>query len=163
MRARWGLAGLLGFEAILLAFTLANGSLEYAAMALVAAGALAWAIVAHARSGAIPRAALALLAVATFLRALAQTARFGAFPPAIAPTYLAPLGFALLLWPRARPALGIGLIAAARTWFVLWYFLNGSTTLTLANAAGAIGAWIWWADEALVARPAAVEESAAQH
>ena len=157
MRARWGLAGLLGFEGILAAYTLANGALDFAAMALAAMGLLAWALVAHARSGRVPRAALAALAAVTLVRALAQTALVGAYPPGVLPTFLVPLGFALLAWPRVPPAWGVGLVAAARAWFVLWYLLPGATTLALANAVGAAGACAWWAGEALLARPAAAD------
>lgn len=163
-RARWGLAGLLGFEALLAAYTFSNGALDYAAMAVVAAATLAWAIVAHARTGSLPRAALALLAVVTLVRALRQTTLAGVYPAGVMPTFLVPLGFALLLWPRAPPALAVGLVAASRSWFVLGYFLQGVPALTLANVVGALGAWIWWADEALSARPAAAEDDAApQH
>jgi hypothetical protein len=159
---RWGLAGLLGFEAILGVYAFTNGSLDHAAMAVVAAAALAWAIVAHARTGTLPRAALAILALVTLARALRQTAFVGAFPPGVLPTFLVPLGFALLLAQRARPAIGVGLVAAARTWFVAWYFLHGSTVLAVANLVGALGAWIWWAEDARVARPEAAEEGTAQ-
>lgn len=155
MRARWGLAGLLAFEAILVVYTFFS---QYTVMALVAIAALGWAIVAHARTGRVPRVALGLLAVVTLWRAAAQTILPGVYVPGVLVTYLVPLGFALLLWPRARPALGVGLVAAARTWFVLWYFLASNPTLALANLVGAAGAWLWWSDAALVA----ADESAAQ-
>ena len=162
MRVHWGLAGLVGFEAILLAYTLANGALEYAAMALACVGVLAWALVAWNASGRIPRAALATLAAVTLVRALWQTAVAGTFPLGVLPTFLVPLGFALLLSPRVPPSIGVGLLAGARSWFVAWYFLGGATTLALANLVGAAGAWAWWASEALAAHPAESEDGVAQ-
>ena len=131
-------------------------------MALVAMGALAWALVAHARSGRVPRAALALLAVVTLLRALAQTTLVGAYPPGVLPTFLVPLGFALLAWPRLPPAWGLGLVAAARSWFILWYVAADAPPLVLANAVGAAGAWAWWAGEAPPARPEGADDGVAQ-
>lgn len=161
MRPSWGLWGLLGFEAILAAYAFANGALDYAAMALVAMVALGWALVATTRGGEVPKGALVLLVVVTLLRALWQTAVAGAFPPGVLPTFLVPVGFALLLLPRASPMLGLGLVAAARTWFIAWYFLRGSTTLALANLVGAVGAWLWLAEAARQVTPAPVEEGPA--
>lgn len=160
MRARWGLAGLLAFEAVLAAYTLAYASYAFAAMALVAAGALAWAWWAHARTGDVPRGALGVLAAVTLLRALAQTPLSGPFPLGVLPTYLVPLGFALLLWRRVPAAWGIGLVAVARSWFVAWYFLRDVPTLVLANAVGAVGAWLWLADAARPPQPAPAEAGA---
>lgn len=158
-RTRMGVAGLLGFEALLAAYALAIGAVEHAAMATVAAVALMFAYAVHERFGYVPRLALGALAVVTLARAWAQTARFGTYPMGVMPTFLVPLGFALLMIPRAPPAVGVGLVAVARTWFVVWYFLQPSLPLALANVVGAAGAWLWCADEARADR--SVPEEAA--
>ena len=163
VRTRWGLVGLVLFEAILAAYTLANGAWEYGAMALFAAAALLWALAGHAREGTIPKAALAALLAVTLWRAARQTVLAPVFGPAgVWPTWLVPLGFALLLVPGLRPAIGLGAVAAARTWFVLWYVLQGSVTLALANLVGAVGAWLWWSGESAPERPAPADETAPQ-
>lgn len=147
-RARWGLLGLLVFEAILLAFTAGSGSYTYAVTAAVGVVALAYASRAQRLTGEIPRVAIIVVALSTFARALLQTAFVG-WPVPNMVSYLVPLGFALLLLPQPKPAAAVALIALARSWFIVWYFLGGSTVLVIANLVGAAAAWYWWSGEAL--------------
>lgn len=70
-----------------------------------------------------------------------------------------PLGFAVLAWPGARPGWGLGLLAAAKSWIVGWYLLNGEATIVLANVAAAVGCWLWLAAEGTAARPVPDEAS----
>lgn len=159
MAARWGLLGLLGFELTLLTIRLVNGTFDqFSLMAALAAGALVWALIAHARAGAIPRFALMLLVAVTLARALAQTVP-GPAPLGVLPTYFVPLGFALLLVARAPTAWGVGVVAAARSWFVVWYFLIGVPEIAIANVLAAIGMWIWFVGASGGERAAPAEDT----
>lgn len=135
-RVRWGIAGLLAFEAIIAAYTLAGAPL-FSAMYFVGvvALALAW-------WRGPQRWHFAALALASLVRAYLQTA--GGAALGIYPTYLVPLGFAwLALAPRAMPGAALSAVALARTWFVLWYLLQGNGLVAAANVLGAAGAWLW--------------------
>ena len=147
-RLRLGLAGLLGFEGILLAFVYARGALDFAAIPVVALVILAF-VMSRALRGEAPSVwALAALAVVTLARAYWQT-RSGNFPNGVLPTYLVPIGFALLAVAARKPdatrlaLVGIALVAIARTWFIAWYFLASNPTLAVANLVAAAGAWVW--------------------
>lgn len=158
---RWGLGGLLAFEAILLGFTAMIGAYTFAVTAFAALGALSWALWDYRRTGVVPRAAMAVVAVAALGRALMQTAVGGVWPLGILPTYLVPVGFALLMLPRASPGFAVALIAAARSWFVVYYFVQGPPWLVVANLVAAAGAWAWWAGETFPQRAAPAGEDAA--
>lgn len=151
-RIGWGLAGLLGFEGILAAYTFANGATAYVLMALAAGALLVWALWRLAQGEAPSAPVLWLLAAVMAVRAAWQTS--ATMPPGLAVTWLVPVGFALLAVaavraPSPRLALaGIALVALARAWFVLWYFGLGNATLALANLVAAVGAVAWAAAEA---------------
>jgi membrane protein implicated in regulation of membrane protease activity len=54
---------------------LANGATAYVVMSAAAGAALAWALVAHARTGRIPALAIVVLVLATLVRAYRQVRR----------------------------------------------------------------------------------------
>lgn len=148
-RQRWGLAGLLAFEAIVTAYLLGVGAgwdfVASYAVGILALGYAVW------RGPA--RWAFGLLALAAAYRAFVQTA--GGAPLGVYPTWLVPLGFGwLAVAPRSAPKLAIAAVALARTWFIAWYFLGGASTLVVANVLGAAGAWLWAAGEPDAAEPA---------
>lgn len=150
-RQKWGLAGLLAFEAIVTAYLLGvnNGWPSATQPALfVISYALGAAILGLALWKGPARWHFALLAVAAAYRAFAQMDP--GTHPGVYPTWLVPLGFAwLALAPERMPRIAIALVALARTWFVAWYVPDlffvgaGSWTLVVANVLGAAGAWLW--------------------
>lgn len=138
-RQKWGLFGLLAFEAIVAAYTLGRNTLTFSAMYAIAAIVLGLAIVMGPK-----RWHFAILAVVSAYRAFLQTS--GGAQLGVYPTWLVPIGFAwLAVAPWSMPKLAIGAVALARTWFVLWYFLPGSYIIVAANIIGAAGAWLWLA------------------
>lgn len=150
-RRKWGLAGLLAFEAVIASFLFANDGTwwPYALGALTLAFALA--------TGPT-RWHFAALAFASAARAYLQTA--GGAQLGVYPTWLVPLGFAwLALAPDTMPRAAIAGIAVARTWFVLWYALPGLWIVVAANVLGAAGAWLWAADTQVPAESVASDEA----
>ena len=136
-RQKWGLAGLLAFEAIIAAYTFGGGANVFSAMYAVGAITLALAI-----WKGPTRWHYLVLALASGYRAWLQTA--GGAALGVYPTWLVPLGFAwLAVAPAAMPRFAIASVALARTWFVLWYFLPGAYVIVAANVVGAAGAWLW--------------------
>lgn len=147
-RVKWGIAGLLAFEAIIVYVTW-GGSPFFTAMYLVGAVLLGWLLVRAAQGENPTFPVLLVIALAALVRAILQT-RNPAFPIGVLPTYLVPVGFAMMalaarsLSANARVALvGIVLVALARSWFVVWYFQRGATLVAFANLLGAAGAWAW--------------------
>lgn len=143
-RQKWGLAGLLAFEAIVAAYLFGLGaSLDF--VVSYALGAIVLAVALFTR---VQRWQFAALAVFAAYRAYVQTAS-GSVAWGTWPTWLVPIGFAALaIAPQKMPRLGIAAIALARTWFILWYFpgllrAGGAWELVAANALGAAGAWLW--------------------
>lgn len=144
-RQKWSLGGLLAFEALIVAYLLGNGAsvldpfpLMYAIGTVALASAVLW---------KPTRWLYGILALASLYRAYLQTA--GGAEPGVYPTYLVPLGFAwLAIAPRSMPRLAMASVAVARTWFILWYVLQGGAGLiVVANVLGAAGAWLWVASE----------------
>ena len=136
-RQKWGLAGLLAFEAIIAAYTFGNGTNVFSYMYAIGAVTLAFAI-----WRGPTRWHYGALALVSGYRAFMQTSA-GA-PLGVYPTWLVPIGFAwLAIAPTAMPRFAIAAVALARTWFIVWYFLPGNTIVALANVVGAAGAWLW--------------------
>lgn len=141
-RQKWGLAGLLAFEAIIAAYTFGGNNLAFSTMYAIGAVTLALAI-----WGGPTRWHYAVLAIASGYRAWLQTE--GGAALGVYPTWLVPLGFAWLAFaPGASPRLAISSVAIARTWFILWYLLPGAYIIVAANVVGAAGAWLWASDTA---------------
>lgn len=145
-RAAWGMAGLLGFELILVAYALGFDAVDFALVALAGAALLAVAVWRAAR-GLAPLAGVFVgLAAVMLARGIMQST--SGVSLTLAPTYLLPLGFALLAVSVGRrdrrlALAGIVLVALARSWFFAWYLLGENATLLAANALGAAGAWLW--------------------
>lgn len=153
-RQKWGLAGLLAFEAIIAAYTLGSARIAFSAMYAIGAITLALAL-----WRGPTRWHYAVLALVSGYRAYLQTA--GGAQLGVYPTWLVPIGFAwLAIAPNAMPRVAIAAVAVARTWFILWYLLPGAYIVVGANVLGAAGAWLWAAAAEESPRPSA-EESAA--
>lgn len=136
-RQKWGLAGLLAFEAIIAAYTLGRSNLQFSAMYAIGAVVLGLAMVMGPK-----RWHFAVLALVSGYRAYLQTA--GGAQLGVYPTWLVPIGFAwLAIAPTMMPRLAISTVAIARTWFIVWYFLPGAYIIVAANVVGAAGAWLW--------------------
>ncbi|MCA1812652.1 MAG: hypothetical protein LC624_01720 [Halobacteriales archaeon] len=146
VRVKLGVAGLLLFEVTLGAYLASLGSLDFTLMALAGAGALAYALFEVSRTGRVTWIPLALLALITFLRAVAQN---GAGFPAVLPSYAVAVGFAVAAYGARTPGAatatrgGIALVALCRSWFLVSYLMADVPVIALANALGALGAWVW--------------------
>lgn len=143
---RWGLWGLLAFEALLGAYTFSIGSTPFVVMSLLAGGLL---VVALGRKddAYVPAWVFAGLALVTIARAAYQTIGQDV-PPTQYVSYLVPLAFALAgvaSWrASARTlAVGMGLMGLARGWFSIQFFQADVMPLVAANVVGAAGALAW--------------------
>ena len=154
-RQKWGLAGLLAFEAIIAARTFGANNIPFSSMYAIGAITLAFAI----WKGPM-RVHYAILALASGYRAYLQTV--GGAVIGVYPTWLVPIGFAwLAAAPTIMPRFAIASVALARTWFILFYFLAGQYIIVAANVVGAAGAWLWAAASESDGAPAADEAAVA--
>lgn len=151
---RWGLWGLLAFEAILAAFLFSFGISSFVFIAAIDAALLAFALVVERDTKVVPAWVFFGLAAVTLWRGLAQM--WGAPLSPGYMTYLVPVGFVVAGLSKGRSrmlAVGIALVGLARAWFVLSYFNGQALPIAFANVFGAVGCAVWaygaWRREAL--------------
>lgn len=154
-RQKWGLAGLLAFEAIIASYLFANSGLRPITI-MYAVGAVTLALAVWKGP---TRWHFGVLALVSAWRAYLQTSVGAAL--GVYPTWLVPIGFAwLAVAPAIMPRFAIASVALARTWFILFYFLAGQYVIVVANILGAAGAWLWASADGDAVAPSSADDAA---